>query len=132
MAQRKSSVAASEGTVGAERYWDELASGRLIYQRCSECAAAVFPPRVLCPGCLSDRMDWCTAGGSGTIYSCTSAGDGQDRALFAMVVADEGFVVPTRIVGADRESASIGSRVRLAVEDIDDRAMPTFQVVTGS
>ena len=51
---------------------------------------------------------------------------------FALVVTDEGFVVPTRIVGKDRESASIGSRVRLAVENIDDRAMPTFQVVTGS
>jgi uncharacterized protein len=132
MAQRKPSVAASEGMVGAARYWDELASGRLTFQRCAECATAVFPPRLLCPRCLSDQLDWCISSGSGTIYCCTFAGDDRDRMTpLAMVVTDEGFVVPTRIVGAGRESASIGSRVRLAVEEIDDRAMPTFQVVTG-
>jgi uncharacterized OB-fold protein len=133
MVQRESSVAASEGMLGAARYWDELALGRLTFQRCTECATAVFPPRVLCPRCLSDRLDWCTSSGSGTIYCCTSAGGDRERMTsFALVVTDEGFVVPTRIVGKDRESASIGSRVRLAVENIDDRAMPTFQVVTGS
>jgi uncharacterized protein len=130
MAHRRITVAASEGTVDADKYWDELAHGRLSFQRCAECGIAVFPPRVLCPRCLSDRLDWRTSGGSGTVYCCTFARGDQGRMVpLAMVVTDEGFVVPTRIVGAGCESAAIGSRVRLAVEEIDDRAQPTFQVV---
>lgn len=132
MAHPKISVAVSEGTVAAEKYWTELANGRLSFQRCAECGLAVFPSRVLCPRCLSDRLDWRTSGGSGTVYCCTFAdGDRGAMAPFAMVVTDEGFVVPTRIVGEGCESASIGSRVRLAIEKIGDRVQPTFQVVPG-
>jgi uncharacterized protein len=132
MAHRKISVAVSEGTVAAGKYWTELANGRLIFQRCAECNIAVFPSRVLCPCCLSDRLDWRTSGGSGTVYCCTFAGSDLGRKVpLAMVVTDEGFVVPTRIVGEGCESVSIGSRVRLAIEKIGDRAQPTFQVVPG-
>jgi uncharacterized protein len=131
MAERTSGAAVSEGTAGAARYWDDLASGRLSFQRCGDCGTPAFPPRVLCPHCLSDQLDWQVSGGSGTVYCCTYAGPDQARTPLAMVVTDEGFVVPSRIIGAGCESVGIGSRVALAAAATGDRVLPVFELAAA-
>lgn len=34
------------------------AEGRLALQRCDECGARLYPPRELCPACLSASLSW--------------------------------------------------------------------------
>ena len=124
-------LAASEGTVEATRFWNDLAEGRLSFQRCAACDAAIYPPRLLCPQCLCDRLDWLTSSGSGTVYCHTSADPEGALVPLAMVIADEGFVVPTRIVGEAPEPVHIGSRVTLAAQPIGGRTLPTFRMAAA-
>lgn len=91
-----------------ERFLDQ---GELAFQRCTACAAAVFPPRVLCSACGSPRLEWERSGGRGTVYSATTLAP-RDAAPYTVALVDmaEGFRVMTDVV-AEGEVA-IGTAVR--------------------
>jgi uncharacterized OB-fold protein len=91
-----------------ERFLDE---GALAFQRCTACAHAVFPPRVLCPACGDPRLEWQRSAGEGVVYSLTGLTPrGQDPYLVALVDMAEGFRLMTNVV-ADGDVA-IGDPVR--------------------
>ena len=52
-------------------FWDATQQRRLTVARCSDCKVYRFPPTPFCPNCLSQRVDWPTLSGVGTIYSFT-------------------------------------------------------------
>jgi uncharacterized OB-fold protein len=54
---------APERTPANAPYWDALAEGRLIFQRCRACRHAWLPAREECPQCL--RADWAWEDASG-------------------------------------------------------------------
>ncbi|NBS59752.1 MAG: DNA-binding protein, partial [Betaproteobacteria bacterium] len=59
-------------TPGPEQtYKDKLAQGAFEIQKCAGCRQHVFYPRVVCPHCGVDKLDWVKASGSGTVYSTT-------------------------------------------------------------
>jgi uncharacterized protein len=53
LSEKKASVEAP-----ADAYRRHLENGKLGYQRCTDCSAAVFYPRVLCPFCGSSALEW--------------------------------------------------------------------------
>jgi uncharacterized OB-fold protein len=91
-----------------ERFLDE---GVLAYQRCASCSGAFFPPRVLCPGCGSDDLEWQRSSGQGRVYSVTTLAP-RDKAPYSVALVDlaEGFRMMTNVIG-DGEVA-IGAAVR--------------------
>lgn len=109
------------GEVGpTRRYLDALREGRLVYQRCGQCSAAVFPPRVLCPVCSADVLAWEPSRGAGTVYSAsTLTPRDEDPYTVVLVDLDEGVRVMSAVAGA---GAPIGSRVRLTARPPDDPA----------
>lgn len=50
-----------EAVLGAE-------SG-LRLQRCADCGRWAYPPRAVCAGCLSDRLEWQAHSGTGTLIA---------------------------------------------------------------
>ena len=54
-------------------YWDGARDGRLLVQRCVECGRHQFYPRPFCTACLSERIDWVEAKGSGRVVSAKGA-----------------------------------------------------------
>ena len=54
-------------------YWEAAALGRLVLQRCSACGRIRHYPRLLCPACHSDAVEWTPASGRGTVHSWTVA-----------------------------------------------------------
>ncbi len=50
-------------------YWEGAAAGRLLAQRCGECAIVRHPPRPMCPHCHSLAVDVIRLSGRGTLYS---------------------------------------------------------------
>ena len=91
-----------------ERFLDE---GALAFQRCTACATAVFPPRVLCTACGSPRLDWERSTGRGTVYSVTTLTP-RDAAPYTVALIDlaEGFRLMST-VATDGE-VTIDSAVR--------------------
>ncbi|MEV8566974.1 Zn-ribbon domain-containing OB-fold protein [Streptomyces sp. NPDC051322] len=116
-------------------FWDGIAAGELRLQRCGDCRRAVFYPRSLCPHCFSDRLDWFTSPGTGTVYSYTIAHrafspfTGTPPYTVALIDLDEGVRMMSRIVGGNR--VRIGDRVELKITRLggeDSPALPCFRV----
>lgn len=39
-------------------FYEHLKEGRLTTTACKDCGKRAFPPRVVCPECLSENLDW--------------------------------------------------------------------------
>ena len=52
-----------------QTYFEALRAGRFQIQKCAACGKHVFYPRVLCPHCGSNRVEWVTPSGRGSVYS---------------------------------------------------------------
>jgi uncharacterized OB-fold protein len=115
-----------DGGPPAEVYQRYLESGRLAFQRCAGCGAAVFYPRVLCPVCGSPDLAWETSSGRGTVYA-TTAVYRRESAPYNVVLVDleEGFRMMSRVDGVPAEEVQIGMRVAFRVER-DDDPVPVF------
>ncbi|MGH7102312.1 MAG: Zn-ribbon domain-containing OB-fold protein [Acetobacteraceae bacterium] len=60
-------LAAPEANPETSAYWEAAKKGVLLVRRCTDCGRAHHYPRALCPFCFSDRGEWQSASGNGTI-----------------------------------------------------------------
>lgn len=111
----------------AAPFYEALADGRLIFQRC-DAGHAWLPPRSHCPRCLSAEVGWDEAGGEATLLSWVVYHRAfhpafEDRVPYnvALVELDEGPRLMTNVVGlrdsdADAAELEAGMALRLRVE----------------
>jgi uncharacterized OB-fold protein len=97
-------------------YIDHLAAGRLVFQRCQSCAAAIFYPRVLCPTCGSTDLAWAISEGLGTIYATTVVSERNGDYVVCLVDVDEGFRLMSTVLDVEPIAVRIGQRVRATIE----------------
>jgi uncharacterized OB-fold protein len=107
-----------------------------MIQRCLRpaCGKAIFYPRVCCPYCQGDRLEWIQASGNGRILSHTTIrrthhdGFNADAPyVFAAVALDEGPCMYAQLPEAPMEVSLIGGAVRVGfVQHGPDRQMPVF------
>lgn len=105
-------------------YWDGLAAGRLLLQRCTGCGTIRHYPRPLCPACHSFDHDWVEASGTAAVHSWTVAHHPFHPAWrgappFALVTADlpEGVRILAPLRDAGPEALRIGAPLRIGIED---------------
>jgi uncharacterized OB-fold protein len=119
-----------------QTYLDGLAKGQLLFERCGECGAAVFYPRVVCNSCGSENLTFEGSGGLGTVYSTTAITNREKPSYSVTLVdLDEGFRVMSTVLGIVAEEIAIGMRVKAGFEpaeaDKDARLVffPEAQIV---
>jgi uncharacterized OB-fold protein len=116
-----------DGGPPAEVYRRYLESGRLGFQRCAGCGAAVFYPRVLCPVCGSPDLAWETSSGRGVVYATTAVYRREDDPYSVVLVdVEEGFRMMSRVEGVPAVEVEVGARVRLRLDLTDDGPVPVF------
>jgi uncharacterized protein len=116
-------------------YWEAARRHELAIQRCASCQRHVFYPRLNCPACGSQQLDWVTASGRGTVYTYTIARRpthpafaGRTPYVIAIVELEEGPRMTTNIVGCDPDSVQIGMPVEAAFEDVNpDSTLVVFR-----
>jgi uncharacterized OB-fold protein len=102
-------------------YRRHLERGKLGYQHCAECSAAVFYPRVLCPVCGSRALEWRESAGRGTVYATTALHSrNRDPRNVVLVDLEEGFRMMSRVEGLAAGEVEIGARVRFEVRRGDE------------
>jgi uncharacterized OB-fold protein len=106
-------------------FWDGLKEHRLRIQKCRQCGQFRFPPRVICPHCMSLESQWVEVKGMGTVYSFTivhhaytPAYEGEIPYVVAIVELEEGIRLITNVIGCKPEQVQIGMPVELAFEDV--------------
>ena len=115
------------GELPAGIYRRHLESGRLGFQRCAGCGAAVFYPRVICPVCGGAHLAWETSSGRGVVYVTTAVHRREgDPYNVVLVDLEEGFRMMSRVESVPAEDVKIGTRVRLRVDRGGDDPVPVF------
>jgi uncharacterized OB-fold protein len=118
---------------GDEPYFEAAAAGRLLIKRCLDCGRPHHFPRAVCPFCLSARVAWEEATGSGEVYSYSVLRRGPPVPYcIGYVRLDEGLLVMTNIVDCDLDEVHIGQRVRVVCKRSKSGiAVPMFAPETG-
>lgn len=106
-------------------FWDGIAAGKLLLQRCTSCGRWLAPPRPMCPGCQSRDHEWVPASGRGTVYSFVTYCESEHPAFVApytvvLVELEEGPRLISNVVGVAPEDVEIGMAVEVAYANVAD------------
>lgn len=123
----------------SEPYWAAAGRHELLLPFCIDCNKSFFMPRVLCPRCHGDRIEWRAASGGGVVYSYTIARRPAGPAfaarvpyVVALIDLDEGVRLLSNVITEDPATVRIGQRVHVDFEDAGEGlALPVFRIVTG-
>ena len=119
-------------------FFEGLAAGRLLIQRCASCGVLRHPPRPACARCRSFEWDTVEASGRGTVFSYVVVHHPQvapfDYPLpIAVVELEEGTRLVSDLVGVDPAAVHIGMPVALEVVAVDDElTLAMFRPVHGT
>jgi hypothetical protein len=110
-------------------FWEGCRRGELRMQRCAECARFRFPPRPMCPRCLSFAAEWVPISGEGSIYSFVICHPPvlpafQAQVPFAVALVELAEDPALRLLGGvldiPPDRLRIGQKVRVEFEEIAD------------
>lgn len=109
-------------------FYERLRDGRLSTTRCVDCGERHYPPRVVCPECTSDDLEYVELPEEGTLHAFTEVRGGaplgmDEETPFVVGVVDLGDVrLSARIDDARYDDLAIGDPVVLRVVEIDGPA----------
>ena len=97
----------------------------------------IFYPRIACPHCASDSLEWVEASGKGTVYSFTvveanapSAFVGDIPFVVAVIRLQEGVQMLSNVVGCDPHAVVCDMPVEVTYEKLNDEfTLPKFKPV---
>lgn len=120
-------------------FWAATVEGRLSVQCCRACGTHIFYPRLVCPSCMSDELDWITCTGRGLVYSFTIVRRAPpafaDRVPYvvALIELEEGPRMMSWVRTPDVDGVRIGMPVVVDFEAVsEDVALPVFVPAEGS
>lgn len=113
-------------------FWEAARRHELVVQRCDDCKALIFYPKMFCPRCMSSNLGWAKASGRGRVYSFTvieanppSAFVSDVPYVVAVVRLEEGVQLMTNIVECRPEEVRCDMPVEAVFEDVT----PEFTLV---
>jgi uncharacterized OB-fold protein len=109
-----------------KHYFGRLAQGAFEIPRCRECGKYHFFPRVICPFCGSDELQWADPSGYGRVYSPAVVRGKATSHNVCLVDLDEGPRLMSRVVGIEPDAVTIGARVKAQITQQDGAALLVF------
>ncbi|MBI2857557.1 MAG: OB-fold domain-containing protein [Chloroflexi bacterium] len=118
-----------------QEFWQACKRRELVLQRCPDCKTFRHPPRPMCHGCNSMKVEWVRSRGRGTVFSYVITVEPVHPALagkvpFATVVVelDEGVLLTSNVIDCDPYAISIGMPVEVTFEDVAEGiTLPKFR-----
>ncbi|AYC34031.1 DNA-binding protein [Pseudomonas cavernae] len=114
-------------------FWDGCTEGKLLIQRCTQCATLRHPPAPVCIECHSFDWDTLQASGKASLYSFVvmhypEVAPFDHPNPIGLIELDEGVRLVAGLVGVKREDISIGQRLQVEFQTFDgDLALPMFR-----
>jgi len=115
-----------EKSTRISRFFVGLKEGRLTTTKCKKCEKLLWPPRIVCPNCLSEELEWVDLGNEGELYAFTEVRLGaplglvQDAPFCVGFVRIGGLLISTRIDNTKYEDLKIGDKVHLKIVELED------------
>jgi uncharacterized OB-fold protein len=121
--------------VPTKPFWEGARAGKLMLQFCTDTQRFQHYPRPVSIYTGSRNLEWREVSGKGEIYACTIVRvpgpglEGRVPLSVATVELDEGVRIIANIIGSDPEEVTIGRRVILAWDRLDDDTpYPAFKL----
>jgi uncharacterized OB-fold protein len=98
----------------------------LTTTKCKKCGKLSWPPRIVCPDCLSNELEWVDLGNEGELYAFTEMRVGaplgfvEDVPFSIGIVKIGDLLISARIDNAKYEELKIRDKLRLKVVQLDD------------
>lgn len=110
-------------------FFDNLRKGKLTTTKCAKCGAVHWQPRVVCPKCNADALEWIELPSEGELFAFTEVRAGapiqfeKDVPFVTALVKLAGteILLTARIDGAKYEDLKIGDGLRLKVIELPDK-----------
>lgn len=115
-------VIAPQPTADDRHFWDGLAAGQLLLQRCTQCKTMRHPPRPMCPQCQSLEWESFPSACAGNVLSWIiprhpPASEDQAQ-LIGLVETDEGARLVLNLHDFPAGSAINDARVEIFLLDV--------------
>ena len=97
-----------------------------IITKCDQCGEVLWPPRIVCPKCLSDQLTWVNLGDEGELFAFTEIQAGaplgfvQDVPFCVGIVKVGKLLISARIDDAKYEDLRIEEKVKLKIVELTD------------
>lgn len=114
-------------------FWEGVAAGQLLVQRCSSCQALRHPPRPMCGACRSTDWDTVEASGDGEVFSFVvhhhpPLPGVTPPHVVATIALAEGTRFVAELVDVAPGDVAIGMPVELAFLEVDEElTLPVFR-----
>ena len=124
----------------AEPFWDALKRGEFVLQRCTACGHHNHPPKIICPKCHAQKLEWAAVARTGTLYSYTIVHRPPTAAFKADVPYAVGLVdvdgTGVRLLSsivAPLDQVKVGMRLELVFDAVrEDFTLFRFRPVAGA
>ena len=117
-------------------FWDGVAQGKLLLQRCAECHRLRQPPSPMCPSCHSVEWDTQEASGRGEIYSWVvsrhPSGTDADARIVIVVDLEEGVRLVSNLEQSSGDTVRTGLEVEAFFAEVDGVKLPQFRPRVGA
>ncbi len=118
-----------------KEYWEGCKRHELLVQRCSDCGRLRFPPRPMCPECMSFKVTWTKMSGKAKVMSWCVAHPPvlpafQDVAPYAAVLVElaEGPRMITNLTDVGVDKIEMGMPVEVVFDSVsEDITLPKFK-----
>jgi uncharacterized protein len=119
-----------EPTALTEPFWAAVRDHRLTLQRCAECGAWEWTPKLVCSRCLRAALAWTQVSGRGQVYSFSVVRRPQSEAfevpyVVAIIELDEGPRILANVTGAP-DDVRMGMPVKVGFEDHESVSLYFF------
>lgn len=126
------SVIPPNPTIDDQFFWDSIAEGRLVFQRCAACGVVRHPPAPMCGECHSVEWDTQESSGHGHVYTWIvshhpTKPDAEPRVV-VLVELDEGIRFVSNLLGVEHDQVQNAMEVTLSIEDVDGVVLPQFRL----
>ena len=108
------------------QFFQNLKQGKLTTTKCTKCGKLRWPPRILCPDCYSNDLEWVDLGTEGELYAFTEVRIGaplgmvQDAPFCVGLVKIGTLTVSSRIDNAKYDQLHISDKLRLKIVELAD------------
>ena len=105
------------------QFYENLRKERFTTTKCKKCGHVPFPPRVICPECNSEDLEWVDLPTRGKVLYFTEQAAGiplgfESPLIHALIDLGEGRNLLSRIINCKEGQLKVGDEVKLAVFDV--------------
>ena len=109
-------------------FWEATKKESMLLPHCADCGKTHWHPRLFCPFCFSNKLEWKESAGNATLYAATTLSKASEPYIVAYVELAEGPLMLTNIMDCSLDDLQIGTPLTLTFSPMSSgHFLPVFR-----